>query len=224
MQSKYAFSISLGWVGWFSIALVSDGAELVATAVGLVADLEHLGFDTSILAIGFGVSIEHESRLLGHLLLVEQRQGEIVIIQITVVVVTLVAVVLISGNFFTILHKVKLHFIAWTIIVCRDVGHEVKHLALGHDEGFKRNMFVMGKFKELAVLVIVVACDLLIPELVQVKLQCFNSRVPSTYRLLEFLDLASHGCKLSVECHSNCGCGAGHEGEHGGHTDDFSSD
>ena len=195
--------MSLGWVGWFSIALVSDGAELVATAVGLVADLERLGFDTSILAFGFGVSIEHESRLLGHLLLVEQRQGEIVIIQITVVVVTLVAVVPIAGNFNVILFKVKLHFIAWTTFVCRDVGHEVKHLALGHDEGGKRNMFVMGKFKERAVLVIVVACDLLIPELVQVKLQCCDLRVPSTYLLLECFDLASHGCKLIVECISN---------------------
>merc|ERR1719350_181552 len=195
--------MSLGWVGWFSIVLVSDGAELVATAVGLVADLEHLGFDTSVLAFGFGVSIEHESRLLGHLLLVEQRQGEIVIIQITVVVVTLVAVVLIAGNFNAILFKVKAHFIAWTTFVCRDVGHEVKHLALGHDEGGKRNMFVMDKFKELAVLVIVVACDLLIPELVQVKLQCCDSRVPSTYRLLECFDFASHGCKLIVECISN---------------------
>ena len=62
---------SIGLVGLFSNALVSERREVVATAVGLVAHLELAWLDFSNSA--FGVCIHLEISRLGDLFLVEQR-------------------------------------------------------------------------------------------------------------------------------------------------------
>ena len=107
----------------------------MAAAIGFVADLEEVRLDADILSESLRPDME--GRHLGHFFLVEERQRGVVIATI--------AVIDCVRNPKTVLDKVEREHIvvaAVVIMIGRDVGNEVEHLAAGHLE--REQMFSEG--------------------------------------------------------------------------------
>ena len=106
----------------------------MVSAVSLVADLEMVLRDrmSSPMPVGFCIECIMSACLL--LALVEERQGEIIIIGIAVRLSFVIAVVDRMWNHEAIRLKPHLEEIVYAILISGDVGNEFKRLAGGHEE------------------------------------------------------------------------------------------